>query len=415
MKRTDSWTSLLQGVSQQIPEVRFPGQHTEQVNMIPDPVVGLARRPGSEWQAEVDLSLIGYDVAELVADTATWTSFDYANGGNDYIVLYRKGVRVSTDMPSMIVYNRTTGLFLPYTRVPDVGMDAVEAGGVSAITSVGRYVFFAGDTLVPTMASTPLWEDPVNEGRAALWVRGGGYNRRYSVNLTQTDGTPRSFEYTTPSASYSGLLDTSDVQLYIKDVSGGTQIDTEVAFIQQTGSAYQHELQFYAWTILGLTVSKAGVPMTNSYPTLPANSTEYYHNSQLRYVRFHVSNLGASNITITYGHDKVVTNPNYARQVNLLTTAYNAAVTEHIRSAALAVEPENIAESLRLAAVAAGVTGTITRQGTHVFFTAVKAMAVDDGGDDTLLRAVAQEVTSLDKVTSKHWIGKTVRIRAKNA
>src|SRR5690625_4522977 len=39
--------NLLQGVSQQVPRSRLPGQLTLQENMISDPVTGLRRRPGS--------------------------------------------------------------------------------------------------------------------------------------------------------------------------------------------------------------------------------------------------------------------------------------------------------------------------------------------------------------------------------
>ena len=41
-----AYKSLLQGVSQQLPEERLPGQLTSQVNMVSDPVTNLRRRPG---------------------------------------------------------------------------------------------------------------------------------------------------------------------------------------------------------------------------------------------------------------------------------------------------------------------------------------------------------------------------------
>lgn len=44
-----SYKSLLQGVSQQIPRERLPGQLTAQLNMLADPVTNLRRRPGAQY------------------------------------------------------------------------------------------------------------------------------------------------------------------------------------------------------------------------------------------------------------------------------------------------------------------------------------------------------------------------------
>jgi hypothetical protein len=43
-----SLKSLLQGVSQQPPRDRLPGQSTDQLNMSADPVTGLTRRPPTD-------------------------------------------------------------------------------------------------------------------------------------------------------------------------------------------------------------------------------------------------------------------------------------------------------------------------------------------------------------------------------
>ncbi|NYW24497.1 hypothetical protein, partial [Escherichia coli] len=47
-----AYKSLLQGVSQQIPEERLPGQLSAQVNMLSDPVTNLRRRPGAQLRAQ---------------------------------------------------------------------------------------------------------------------------------------------------------------------------------------------------------------------------------------------------------------------------------------------------------------------------------------------------------------------------
>lgn len=53
-----SYKSLLQGVSQQIPSERLPGQLTSQLNMLSDPVTGLRRRPGVEFKAAITLPVV---------------------------------------------------------------------------------------------------------------------------------------------------------------------------------------------------------------------------------------------------------------------------------------------------------------------------------------------------------------------
>ena len=420
MKASGSWESLLQGVSQQIPEIRLPGQHGEQINMLPDPVRGLTRRPGSVMKGERELA-ISLDVhLSIGIDSRSWVSFDYTNGGVDYTVCYRRSARAGVGAPGdMVVYDKTNNVFLPYSRnAVDADLTAVQNGGISAMTSIGRYVYFAGNTLLPTQTSVAKWADATNLGRAVLWVRAGAYNRKYGASVTRTDGTVFSFSYTTPSAAYDQLLDTSGVPVFTADPAGGTTTDSEAAFIRLNAGAGRAELMWYAWSPAGLTATNGGAAMTNTYPAAPTTTSEFSWGgsaSQRRYVYFTAGLVGDPNVSLTYSHLKTVTNPNYARSINELTNEYNQAVNAHIKAAAAAIEPEAIAEQLRAAAVASGLGGTTTRNGTHVIFTNVKGITLDDGSDDSLIRGVAQEVSAVDKVSPKHYVGKVVQVKAKNA
>jgi len=49
-KITGAYKSLVRGVSEQVPQDRLEGQHWEQVNLISDPIRGLARRRGSQFR-----------------------------------------------------------------------------------------------------------------------------------------------------------------------------------------------------------------------------------------------------------------------------------------------------------------------------------------------------------------------------
>ena len=417
MKASGSYASLIQGVSQQIPEVRMPGQHGEQVNMLPDVVKGLARRPGSEWMGERNTALASSLAGSVEADTDAWGSFDYTSGGVDYTILFRRGARVEASLPCMIVYNRSANTFLPYTRGADANLDTVEAGGISSITSIGRFVYFSGNTLVPSLTTVSGWADAGNQGRAILWVKSGTYNRKYSATVTKTDDTSVTFSYTTPSSAYTELLDTSGIPVFIADPAGGTTSETEAAHIVAEGAGARAELQWYAWSPTSLSVSNGGTAMVNVYPAAPAAGEFSWGGTgaALRYCAFHTSLIDAPAVSMTYTHTKTITNPSYARQINNATNAYNQALNAYVKQAALDIEPENIALKLRDAAIAAGVGGTTTADGPNVAFTNVKGMQIEDGGDNTLMVGVASEVTSVEKVSVKHWVGKVVRVRARNA
>ena len=115
MKVDTSSQSLMQGVSEQVPHRRQGGQLTEQVNLVPDPVVGLARRHGTKSVLEaVQPGLSIANLSAYIADTATWTTFEYANGGREFIVLLRRTRRPARAeaLPAVIVYDRTHNAFL---------------------------------------------------------------------------------------------------------------------------------------------------------------------------------------------------------------------------------------------------------------------------------------------------------------
>lgn len=421
MKRSDSYPSVVRGVSQQTPSQRDPGRMEEQVNMIPDPVEGLCRRHGSVLQAESALTLLGTptaeDIAAAIADTATWRTFEYSHDSKDYVLVYRTAARpAGSDMPLLFAFNRTTGV-IHYTLTTaggDTAVDTLAANGISAITAVGKYVFMAGNNILPTATSVDVWASATNQARSVVWVRGGAYSRKYTVTATKTDNTQVDFEYTTPSSSYQGVLDTSGVPVYAADPAGGTQADTESAYIVTVGSYGEAQLGWGAWSPTAMTVKDAAVTLTNVSPSDPSSATEYRWDAGASFVRFHSSLVGQLDVTLTYTHLKTVTNPNYTKLVADITNEYNTAVTQWIGTAAEAIQPSAIAESLRLAAVAAGLT-TATRDGSTIIFDNVKGLTVGDGGDGSLIRGVANEISSADQVSDLHYVGKVVKVRARSA
>lgn len=333
MKVANSFASLLGGVSQQTPSARFEGQHTEQVNMLSDPVEGLSRRHGSVLLNE---SLTTYPPAQFAAytaDTASWRTLDFNTGGKEYALLYRTKARpVSANpLPAVLVYNKTDKVFLTTQRnVVDATLDTFETGGASGAVQVGKYIFMSGNDIVTTKTSTDMWDNPTNMSRAVVWIRGGAYARTYTVKCRLQSGQLITASYTTPTSSYPNALNTSDI---------------------------------------------------------PAGASDY------------------------------------TKQVNDRVNAYNSAVTQWIGTSAAATQPAAIAASLAplltTAFASAGIVSTpLNVYGSTICFTPngnVRSIEVDDGGDGSLIRGVADEVESVEKVSVTHYPGKVVKVRGKNA
>jgi hypothetical protein len=423
MKATQSYSPIIQGVSQQVPHERQAGQVTEQVNMLPDPVRGLARRHGTRHVAETfiesSVSCAG-QFGTISEDSLSWRRLDYSNAGKDYTILIRRGERTADGWPPVIAFNRTDSVFLPYKRnLADDTLDLLEEGGASAATALGKYVFLAGNTVVPAATSVPQFgEGTATHEKAALWVRAGTFGRTIKVSATLGDDSVVDFEYTTPEAAYPGVLDTANVPLFTLDPAGGTQTVTEAAYIPTPapGDLAQAELGWYLWNPTGLVVKKGVTTFTAAVNPLAPTATEYVWTTGDRYVKLNVVHAGASDISLAYTHDKTVSNPNYAKVVTDLTNAYQSAVTAWIISSTAATVPAAIAEQLRLAAITAGIpTGDVSVVDSTLCFADVVNLVVEDGGDGTLVRAVDNEVASADQVSTVHFVGKVVKVRPRNS
>jgi hypothetical protein len=318
-KVSGSYESVIRGVSQQVPQDRRSGQHKEQINMISDPVRGLARRHGSLRVNAMDLG--GPTPDDVIASTPRHRTFTATLNGTDYDFIYRTAevpTDSNTDDCDFNAFNKSTDQFL--NIVKQSGSDTLNGvlrGGIRAITAVGRYIYFAGDT-VPTYTQTDNFNAPHNKQRLVGWVRGGAYSRTFKITVTKTDGTKVTGQYMTVSSSYPDLLDTSDI---------------------------------------------------------------------------------------------LSTDTDYQKKVNDRVYAYNSQVTKWIGLAAEDITPGNIAHYITVSLQSQGINaqqiaGTVVIDDDNV----VDAVA-DDGGDGTLLRAVANEVTAPELVSTIHFAGKVVKVK----
>lgn len=318
-KVSGSYESVVRGVSEQNPQSRLSGQHFAQVNMISDPVRGLARRHGSWLEDE---KVLGGDYASLLEHTASSRVFPFFVGGTKYDLVARTAAASGETAASSLAFcfDKTNRKFIPVSLGSTAPVLSLIAGGVSAMANVGRYLYIAGNSIVPVASTDAVYASASNKRLLVGWIRAGAYAREFKVTLTKTDGTLVTGMYKTKAASYPTLLDTSDI---------------------------------------------------------------------------------------------LASDAEYQKKVNDRVNAYNSAVTAWIGEAAEDITPNNIATKLRLALIAAGVSGTVlTVNGGYLIVDSPDYVEIDmdDSGDDTLARGVGNVIENLDAVSARHFVGKVVKV-----
>lgn len=206
MKLSGSYASIARGVSQQVAAQRLDGQHAKQTNLVSDPVIGLVRRRGSEYRAHRHAtygSTSGYD-----AYIKTMRNFDFRKTGVQYTLLYPTGQAPTVDSADLMCYNKETKAFLPIVPASQLVRDLIYKG-VNKVTQVGDLLVMSVRGHATTYTNTGDLVAQNNYG--VLWVRNGNYQRTYKLTAKMSDGSVKESSFTTPSASYPGTLDTSDI------------------------------------------------------------------------------------------------------------------------------------------------------------------------------------------------------------
>lgn len=212
-KAGGTYPSIIGGVSGKQPHRRNPGQTSEQINFISDPVYGVARRQGTTFAARLPLTISD----ALAEEMRTMDVFDFTQNGIEYALLYRRNASTSGRATFCFCFDKTNKQWLPVVTENSDWINTLAAGGASSVVSAGAYVYIAGNTTIPTATQTNLWEAQSNKQELSVWFRSGKYGTLYTLTLTKTDGTTQSFTYTTATAAYPGVLDTSDIPFYETD------------------------------------------------------------------------------------------------------------------------------------------------------------------------------------------------------
>lgn len=204
MKLSGSYASIARGVSQQVSSQRLDGQHAEQNNLVSDPVIGLVRRRGSDYQAH---TTVPYGADPNTDEyLKSFRNFDFRKTGVQYTLMYPTAAAAGE--PYMFCYNKEDKQFLPLV-VTDPTVANLVKNGINKVTQVGDLLIMAvrGYNTTYTISGDLVASNPYG----VLWVRNGNYQRTYKVTANLNDGGKLEASYTTPSASYPGALDTSDI------------------------------------------------------------------------------------------------------------------------------------------------------------------------------------------------------------
>lgn len=239
MKIAGSYGSLIRGVSQQAPEVRIEGQHTEQVNMLSDPVAGLTRRRGTIFKANKALTTLAANQAAALGTFGGYRQLLHTTGGKDYLILMRDKSNANTSaqsLPPVMCYNVTDNAWLDVAWNGTQG-DTVNNNGVAAAVSIGRYLLFSVQSLPCYIVNSSVY-GVTNNHRPVVWVRGAVYDRTYTVRAP--NGT--TFSYTTPSSTSTSVLTPSMIAQQLGNAASAAGLVS----VQVTGSHVSWNSPAYA-------------------------------------------------------------------------------------------------------------------------------------------------------------------------
>lgn len=177
-----SYKSLLQGVSQQIPKERLPGQVSAQLNMMSDPVTNLRRRPGTQF--------IRADAFGTVDPLKVKSWFTDISGERCHVILNcLTGVVRLYDPEWNILHTYAAQTYLQ-----------AEPSEIQA-ASVGNEFFLCNTTVGPSTSGTLGGPDVAQNG--FFYVVAGSFSRAYTVTITTNLGAA-TYSYTTPSGTTAG-------------------------------------------------------------------------------------------------------------------------------------------------------------------------------------------------------------------
>lgn len=236
-----SYKSLLQGVSQQIPRERLPGQLTAQLNMLADPVTNLRRRPGAQF-----------------LKSRAWLDVDaeHMMGWFTDVAGERLHVILNTNTGELLLLDANLNELCmlqggEYLQTPD-------KRAIRAVT-VGNEFYLCNTAVAPSLLYSNV-KPPENGG--FFYVVSGAFSKGYDITVDWPGGQLAA-SYTTPSGASSGdaALSTPEyIASQLVQQLQGTSV-TAIRVLSHSGSlpeAYHLTLNGATYT-LGTEVSTAAL------------------------------------------------------------------------------------------------------------------------------------------------------------
>ena len=264
------YKSLLQGVSQQLPEERLPGQVTSQTNMVSDPVTNLRRRPGV-----------------VMRKSWAWEGAEYTHlaGWFTDIAGSRVHILVNTATGKIKILNED---FEEEAEL-DAGAYLVNDPSRIRAASVGNEFFLCNVDVKPRLRYETYATNPNDSG--FFYVAAGAFSKTYEVSLDTADGAITA-AYTTPSGAGAGdaaYATPEYIATTLANVLDGTAF-THVRFVSTTISKVGNDGSpvTYGTAALQINTGSAGAPVWSNvvHPSEVTLSTI----SQGR-IRFYASTL----------------------------------------------------------------------------------------------------------------------------
>lgn len=178
-----AYESLLQGVSQQIPRMRGPGQLTAQDNMVSDPVTNPRRRPGAQF-------IFQFPLVGATTDSLRAWGTDISGFKIQVILCVNTGtVKVLSDSNTVLATLQNDYLIAPNTR------------SIKAAT-VGNELFLANVNEQPILGAPAPGVIPPSR-RGFMYIIAGTFSKTYDCRV-ETNAGVITGTYTTPVSTATG-------------------------------------------------------------------------------------------------------------------------------------------------------------------------------------------------------------------
>lgn len=180
--------SLLQGVSQQIPRERQPGQVGEQLNMLSDPVTGIRRRPGA--------NLLNTFNINPVSDDALFSSYiERGADGRHLLINTESGDWYLLSKDAKSIVNQGQSNYLKTT----IGHTSIQTASIAGLTYILNTEQKPG--IVKSNAGK---RDPKSTG--FFYAITSAFSKAWSITVQSDEGTWTA-GYSAPAASDSGAAE----------------------------------------------------------------------------------------------------------------------------------------------------------------------------------------------------------------